>query len=75
MHNIERRLHATTQRRDARYRGWDASGRFWYIAKVGKSWSATIRDYDPADPVSTIRGATLREISAKLERHYKRSSV
>lgn len=63
-HNIERRIHRQ-HRLDAAYRGWDASGRFWFVGKGGQRgslWWANIRD--DTDP--TIYGATLREISELL---------
>ncbi len=64
-HNIEKRTHAVTQNKHARYRGWDAAGRFWYVCRLtvrGRPyWLATLR----CAP-RTVQAATLRGISTKL---------
>jgi len=63
-HNIEKRMHAKTIRHDATYRGWDASGRFWFVGKGGLRgglWWADLRDGN-----ARIFGRTLREISETL---------
>lgn len=63
-HNIEKRTHAATQYPAAKYRGWDASGRFWYVGKGkvrGNLWWATLRDDG-----CTVFGETLRDISNTL---------
>ena len=64
-HNIEKREHAVTRFPAARYRGWDASGRFWFVGKGGvrgSLWWASCRDAVE----TTIFGETLGEISERL---------
>jgi hypothetical protein len=66
-HNIEERKIKTVYPA-AKYRGWDSAGRFYYVGKGGARgdlWWA--RERTESSDWKQFYGATLAEISAKLE--------
>ena len=64
-HNVEKRPFRQ-HRFDATYRGWDASGRFWFVGKGGKRGSLWWADLRDGGLNSRLYGNTLREISEAL---------
>ena len=65
-HNIERRLNPEMGGVTAAYRGWDASGRLWWINPRRAKGKAYAWDAICRDAAASLRADSLAALGAKL---------